>query len=215
MKSLMGIRKISNRQLDYLKIKKVGDRFVAGVALVVLSPVYLCIYIIIKTSAPRSPVFFKQERVGRHQKSFIMYKFRTMHTDAEEQLSKLKEKNEIAGPMFKMTDDPRVTRIGKILRKTSLDELPQFWNVVIGDMSLVGPRPPLQREVAEYSEHHLKRLQIMPGCTGLWQVSGRNKLSFEEMVALDLDYISNVSLIMDTKIILKTIVIMVIPKGAY
>lgn len=138
-----------------------------------------------------------------------------MYVDADKLLEKLKEKNEVTGPMFKMKNDPRVTSVGRFLRKTSLDELPQLWNVLRGDMSLVGPRPPLPSEVAEYSEYDKQRLWVVPGCTGLWQATERNNVGFSEMVALDLDYIQNRSLFLDTKIIFLTFLMIVHPNGAY
>ncbi|MBC2160038.1 sugar transferase [Listeria booriae] len=199
----------------YLKWKKRTDAVLCIVALIVLSPLLFAIALIIKSSNWKAPIFFKQKRVGKNGISFDMYKFRTMHEDAEAQLEKYLEKNEIEGAMFKLKNDPRVTKIGRLLRKTSLDEFPQLWNVVKGDMALVGPRPPLPREVAEYTTHDKQRLVITPGCTGLWQVSGRNELSFKEMVELDLHYIQRVSFGLDFKIICKTVLVMLLPKGAY
>jgi lipopolysaccharide/colanic/teichoic acid biosynthesis glycosyltransferase len=143
-------------------------------------------------------------RVGKDGKEFAMYKFRSMVSNAEELFEKLKHQNEIEGLMFKMKDDPRVTRIGKWMRKLSLDELPQLYNVLKGEMSLVGPRPPLPREVSEYSAYHLQRLLVTPGCTGLWQVTGRNSVGFEEMVRLDLEYMTNRSIWLDLRIIMLT-----------
>lgn len=200
---------------DYIKWKTRVGKILSLLALLLLSPLFLLIALSIKITDWKAPVFFKQERVGKNGKTFYMYKFRTMHTDAEEQLEKYLSQNEIAGAMFKMKKDPRVTKMGRLLRKTSLDELPQIWNVVKGDMSLVGPRPPLPREVAIYSAYDKQRLLITPGCTGLWQVSGRNELSFEEMVELDLRYIANLSWKLDFKILCKTFVVLLIPRGAY
>ncbi len=138
-----------------------------------------------------------------------------MCLDAEEKLEELLDQNEIEGAMFKMKEDPRVTQIGKIIRAKSIDELPQLWNVLKGDMSLIGPRPPLEREVAEYTRYDFQRLYIKPGCSGLWQVSGRNDVSFHAMVDLDLEYITNQSLLNDFKLIIKTIWIVIKPNGAY
>lgn len=138
-----------------------------------------------------------------------------MCIDAEEKLAELMEQNEVDGAMFKMKDDPRVTKIGKMIRRTSLDELPQLLNVVKGDMSLIGPRPPLEREIAEYTPHDMQRLLVKPGCSGLWQVSGRNEVGFEEMVDFDVEYIQNRSTLNDIKIIFKTIKVMFKPNGAY
>ena len=138
-----------------------------------------------------------------------------MCLDAEEKLEELLDQNEIEGAMFKMKEDPRVTKIGKIIRAKSIDELPQLWNVLKGDMSLIGPRPPLEREVAEYTRHDLQRLYVKPGCSGLWQVSDRNNVSFHKMVELDLEYIGHRSLMYDLRLILKTFYVIVRPNGAY
>ena len=199
----------------YLKWKIYSDRLVSFVLLIFFSPLFFILAFCVKLSNLKAPIFFKQERVGKYGERFYMYKFRTMHIDAEEQLEKYLTQNDIQGAMFKMKDDPRVTSIGRILRKLSLDEFPQLWNVLKGDMFLIGPRPPLPREVEEYTPYDKQRLTIMPGCTGLWQVSGRNELSFKEMVELDLHYIKNVSLLLDIKIISKTVLVLLIPKGAY
>ncbi|MEG0256177.1 sugar transferase [Vagococcus sp.] len=203
------------REVGYLKWKIYSDRLVSFVLLIFFSPLFFIVGICVKLSNLKAPIFFKQERVGKYGERFYMYKFRTMHIDAEEQLEKYLTQNDVQGAMFKMKDDPRVTSIGRILRKLSLDEFPQLWNVLKGDMFLIGPRPPLPREVEEYTPYDKQRLTIMPGCTGLWQVSGRNELSFKEMVELDLHYIKNVSLLLDIKIISKTVLVLLIPKGAY
>jgi lipopolysaccharide/colanic/teichoic acid biosynthesis glycosyltransferase len=144
-----------------------------------------------------------------------MYKFRSMVSNAEEKLKDLLAQNEIEGAMFKMKNDPRITKIGKFIRKTSIDELPQLINVLRGEMSLVGPRPPLVREVAEYTDYDKLRLTVKPGCTGLWQVSGRNELSFKEMVELDLKYIQNRSVLFDLRIIFKTFKVLLGAKDAF
>ena len=165
----------------------------------------------------RGPVFFKQPRVGKNGRRFLMYKFRTMVADADELLRGLEERNEKGtdGQLFKMKDDPRITRVGRFLRKWSLDELPQVINVYKGEMSLVGPRPPLPREVENYSPEHFCRLKGLPGMTGLWQVSGRSDLSFDEMVKLDKYYLDNWSVGLDLSIILKTFYVVLARKGAY
>ena len=163
----------------------------------------------------RGPVIFKQTRVGRAGKTFTNYKFRGMVADAERQLAKLKKYNEASGPVFKMKDDPRVTRVGRFIRKTSLDELPQIFNVVKGDMSLVGPRPPLPSEVKQYTREQRRRLTIKPGITGPWQVSGRSDISFDEWVRLDTYYIQNWSLLLDLTILLKTLGAVLTRRGAY
>jgi exopolysaccharide biosynthesis polyprenyl glycosylphosphotransferase len=165
----------------------------------------------------RGPVFFKQLRVGKNGRRFLMYKFRTMVTDADELVDDLEESNEKGtdGHLFKIKDDPRVTRVGGFLRKWSLDELPQLINVYRGEMSLVGPRPPLPREVENYHSEHFCRLKGLPGMTGLWQVSGRSDLSFDEMVKLDKYYLDNWSVALDLSIMLKTFYVVLARKGAY
>ncbi len=159
------------------------------------------------------PVFFRQTRLGINGKSFRMFKFRSMIANAENLKDKLTAFNEADGPLFKIKDDPRVTRVGRFLRRTSLDELPQLFNVFLGDMSLVGPRPPLPEETEEYNDWHRKRMEVPQGMTGLWQVSGRSSLTFEEMVALDVYYIENWTFWLDFKIILKTLpIVLVAPR---
>ena len=193
------------RNSTYLFFKKTFDLICAICGLIVLTPVFLVVAMIIKLEDPKGPIFFKQTRVGMNEKEFTMYKFRSMVSDAEEKLEALLSKNEVSGAMFKMKEDPRVTKIGRIIRKTSIDELPQLWNVVKGDMSLVGPRPPLPREVEEYTPYQKQRLLVTPGCTGLWQATVRNSVGFEEMVELDLEYIINRNFIYDIKIICITV----------
>ncbi|WP_088810292.1 MULTISPECIES: sugar transferase [Listeria] len=195
--------------------KRVIDFLGASCGLFLLTPLFILLFILIKLSDLRAPVFFKQERIGKDGNRFMMYKFRTMIPNAEEKLAELLEHNEVEGAMFKMKHDPRITKLGRFLRKTSIDELPQLVNVLKGDMSLVGPRPPLEREVEEYSKRDLGRLAITPGCTGLWQVSGRNDVSFSEMVNLDLHYIQHVSFSLDMKILLKTVRVIFVPNSAY
>ncbi|PAC34392.1 sugar transferase [Caldifermentibacillus hisashii] len=205
---------INNRK-GYLIPKRIIDICGAIIGLVCLSWLFLIVAILIKLEDPKGPVIFKQIRIGKDGKEFYMYKFRSMVTDAEELLDSLLHFNEISGAMFKMKEDPRVTKIGKFIRKTSIDELPQLWNVLKGEMSLVGPRPPLPREVEQYSEYDKQRLLVTPGCTGLWQVSGRNQLNFKQMVVLDIYYIEHRSLQLDLKIILKTLLVIINSKGAY
>ncbi|WP_257131601.1 sugar transferase [Bacillus sp. AFS017336] len=199
----------------YLFTKRLMDLLGAFLGLLVLLPVFIVVAIFIKLEDPKGPIFFYQTRVGKDGKEFKMYKFRSMVTDAEERLKELIQYNEVSGAMFKMKDDPRITRIGKFIRKTSIDELPQFFNVLLGDMSLVGPRPPLPREVADYTDFDKQRLLVTPGCTGLWQVSARNSVGFDEMVQLDLMYISNRSIIFDIQIILKTVGVLLGSKNAF
>jgi exopolysaccharide biosynthesis polyprenyl glycosylphosphotransferase len=204
-----------NDKKGYLIAKRIMDICGALIGLICLSWLFFIVALLIKLEDPKGPVFFKQVRVGKDGKEFYMYKFRSMVTNAEELLESLLHLNEVTGAMFKMKDDPRVTKIGKFIRKTSIDELPQLWNVLKGEMSLVGPRPPLPREVAQYTEYDKQRLLVTPGCTGLWQVSGRNDLGFVEMVELDLKYIRERSLLYDIGIIFKTIKIMIRPNSAY
>lgn len=199
----------------YLITKRLLDICGAIIGLICLSWLFLIVAILIKLEDPRGPVIFKQVRLGKDGKEFYMYKFRSMVANAEELLESLLHLNETTGAMFKMKEDPRVTRIGKFIRKTSIDELPQLWNVLKGDMSLVGPRPPLPREVVQYTEYDRQRLLVTPGCTGLWQVSGRNDLGFNEMVELDLKYIRERSFLYDIKIIFKTVKVMIKPNSAY
>lgn len=202
------------RQYAYIYLKRFFDVILSLSGLLVLSLLFLIIAAFVKF-CDGGPVLYTQERVGKDGRRFKIYKFRSMYVDADKLLEKLKEKNEVTGPMFKMKNDPRITSVGLFLRKTSLDELPQLWNVLRGDMSLVGPRPPLPREVANYSKYDLQRLWVIPGITGLWQATERNNVGFEEMVELDLEYIKKRSLLFDAKIILLTIIAIIHPNGAY
>ena len=161
------------------------------------------------------PAFYSQERIGKDEKPFKMWKFRSMVVNADQMIDQLEDQNEIEGAMFKIKDDPRITKIGHTIRKYSLDELPQLWNVLIGDMSLVGPRPPLPSEVEEYTDYDKQRLLVMSGCTGLWQVTKRNEADFDEMVWLDIVYINHSGLWEDFKLIIKTIGVVIHPNGAY
>nr|WP_040207245.1 sugar transferase [Neobacillus jeddahensis] len=204
-----------NDSKPYLLMKRVIDIIGSACGIILLSFLFVIIAILIKVEDPKGTVFFSQKRVGLNGKEFKMYKFRSMVSNAEEKLQELLKHNEVSGAMFKMKEDPRITQVGKFIRKTSIDELPQLFNVLKGEMSLVGPRPPLPREVAVYSDHDKKRLLVAPGCTGLWQVSGRNSLGFEEMVELDLQYIHNRSLLYDIKIIFKTVLVLFGSKDAY
>jgi len=194
--------------------KRALDVVVSALALIPIGLILPILAMAVKLDSP-GPLFFFQERVGRDGRTFKMVKLRSMRTDAEQQLAALKEQNEGAGLLFKMKDDPRVTRVGKVLRKLSLDELPQFWNVLVGDMSVVGPRPPLPSEVTAYDGTVFRRLYIKPGITGLWQVSGRSDLSWDESVRLDLRYVENWSVMNDLQIMWRTAKAMVQPKGAY
>ncbi len=198
---------ISNTPLDYLslKIKGVIDFVSSLFAIVVLSPIYVIIALII-ASTSKGQVFFKQVRVGLRGRQFWLYKFRTMVTNAEDLMDDLKMYNEMDGPTFKMTRDPRITKVGHFLRKTGLDELPQFFNVLLGNMSLVGPRPPVPKEVKAYERWQLRRLSMKPGITCIWQISeSRNSISFDDWMRMDMEYIDNWSLKLDFVILLKTI----------
>ena len=192
---------------DQMLFKRIFDVTGALCGLLVLVACYPWLALIIKCTS-RGPVFFRQVRVGKNGKRFVIYKFRSMAVDAEKQKDGLQDLNECDGAIFKMKDDPRVTAIGRVMRKFSLDELPQFINVFKGEMSLVGTRPPTVDEVAQYQKWHHRRISIKPGITGLWQVSGRNQiLNFDEIVRLDLSYIDSWSIWLDIKIILKTILV--------
>ena len=203
-----------NGRVGYRAIKRGFDVLASGLALILLSPLFLILIVLIKRE-DGGPAFYSQERIGKNEKPFKMWKFRSMIVNADKMVEQLEEQNEIDGAMFKIKDDPRVTKIGHVIRKYSLDELPQLWNVLKGDMSLVGPRPPLPSEVEEYTDYDKQRLLVMPGCTGLWQVTKRNEADFDEMVWLDIVYINHSGLWEDFKLIIKTIGVVVHPNGAY
>jgi len=195
-------------------LKRIVDVAGSALGLIVLAPVFLLVMLLVRITS-RGPVFFVQDRCGLGGRVFRFHKFRTMVEDAEERKAELEHLNEMKGPVFKMRRDPRITRIGAILRKTSLDELPQLWNVLKGEMSLVGPRPPLPDEVERYDARQAQRLSVMPGITGLWQVSGRNSLSnFDTWLELDLEYARRWSLWLDLRILAKTVVVVVVARGA-
>ena len=196
-------------------VKRVMDIAASLFGMVLLSPVFLAIAAAVKLSSP-GPVIFSQIRVGRYGRHFKFYKFRSMRQDAEAQKDKLMDKNESAdGVIFKMKEDPRITKVGKFLRRTSLDELPQLWNVFIGDMSLVGPRPPVPSEVEKYTLEDRKRLDVIPGITCLWQIKGRSEIPFHEQVQLDKEYILTPGVWKDFVILLKTIPAIIGGRGAY
>jgi exopolysaccharide biosynthesis polyprenyl glycosylphosphotransferase len=203
--SITGWKLITKRAIDFT---------IALVGLIVLSPLMLLIALAIKLDSP-GPVLFKQIRMGKGGRPFILYKFRSMREGAEEEQQKLTDLNEAEGPIFKIRHDPRCTTVGRFLRRTSLDELPQLYNVLRGEMSLVGPRPPVPKEVECYEEWHKKRLEVSPGMTGLWQVSGRSELTFDEMALLDIYYIENWSAALDTEIFLRTIPRIIFGNGAF
>jgi len=188
---------------EYYFLKRSTDILCSLTGLIILAPIFLLVGILIKLES-KGPVFFSQERIGKYGYKFKMYKFRSMVKNAEELKDKLSKKNEMSGPMFKMKDDPRVTKIGKFIRKTSIDELPQLFNVLKGEMSLVGPRPSLPKEVVKFEGWMMKRLEVNPGLTCYWQVSGRNDIDFEDWMKLDIKYVRERSTLLDIKLILKT-----------
>lgn len=195
----------TKRVTGYLRYKRLQDIVLSVLALVVLFPVLLIISLIIVVDSPGESPIFVQTRVGMNGRKFRFYKFRTMRPDAEKYLEELLSRNEMTGPVFKIKNDPRITRIGKLLRRTSLDELPQLWNVLKGDMSIVGPRPALPRETEQYDDHAWKRTAVMPGLTCYWQIQPkRNSLPFEKWLELDLKYIEERSFLVDWKIIFGT-----------
>jgi exopolysaccharide biosynthesis polyprenyl glycosylphosphotransferase len=218
VEAINGIPLISVKQTSLtglnLAVKRAFDLALTSVGVLLLLPLWAVVAIAIKLDSP-GPVFYRQERAGRGGKPIIIYKFRSMYQDADAQLAKLQALNEASGPLFKIRDDPRRTRVGRVLRQTSIDELPQVLNVLRGDMSLVGPRPALLSEVAQYQDWHLKRLEVLPGITGLWQVSGRSDLTFDEMVMLDIYYGENWSLGLDLRILVRTIPQVLFGDGAY
>jgi exopolysaccharide biosynthesis polyprenyl glycosylphosphotransferase len=197
-----------------LAFKRASDLVLSLAVLTFLSPLLLLISVAIKLDSP-GPILFKQVRMGKGGRRFTCYKFRSMRQGAEEERPQLADRDEVVGPTFKIRHDPRCTRVGRLLRRTSLDELPQFYNVLRGEMSVVGPRPAIPAEVEQYQEWHRKRLEVSPGITGLWQVSGRSQLTFDEMCLLDIYYLENWSPLLDLKIALKTIPAALAGRGAY
>jgi exopolysaccharide biosynthesis polyprenyl glycosylphosphotransferase len=187
---------------------------VCATGIVLLSPLLALIAVLVKRSSP-GPVFYRQQRVGKDGATFYITKFRTMVVDADTMLPDLEVRNEASGVLFKLRDDPRVTKVGRVLRRYSLDELPQLFDVLSGDMSLVGPRPPLPSEVARYGDDVRRRLLVKPGITGLWQVSGRSDLSWEDSVRLDLYYVENWSIMQDIMILVRTVRAVIRAGGAY
>ncbi|MCL5962575.1 MAG: undecaprenyl-phosphate glucose phosphotransferase [Chloroflexi bacterium] len=210
---LIGVREGSIQGWN-LMLKRMIDAAASFGVLLIFSPLIAVIALAIKLDSP-GPILFTQTRVGREGKHFQFYKFRSMKVGADREVAALECRNEATGPLFKIRNDPRLTRVGKLLRRLSLDELPQFYNILVGDMSLVGPRPPIPREVEKYEDWHFKRLDAAPGLTGLWQVSGRSDLTFDEMVLLDIWYIENWSLGLDLKIMMRTIPAVLLARGAY
>lgn len=195
--------KVKEDKIGYLFIKRLIDILASALGLIILSPIFIIVSILINLDS-KGPIFFSQERVGLNGKTFNMYKFRSMVVNAEEIKERLKEQNEMSGPMFKMKNDPRITKIGKFIRKTSIDELPQLINVLKGEMTLVGPRPSLPKEVVEFEPWMMERLTVKPGITCYWQVMGRNSIGFEDWMKLDVKYVHERCLSLDMKLIFKT-----------
>jgi exopolysaccharide biosynthesis polyprenyl glycosylphosphotransferase len=213
--SYLTLRQSGRRWLGYEEaLKRLIDIVLAGVGLVALLPFCLGIALAVKLDSP-GPAIFIQERVGLHGRRFRFYKFRSMYGDAEQRLAEVMAHNEIDGPVFKMRNDPRISRVGAFLRRTSLDELPQLVNVLKGEMSLVGPRPPLPREVEQYRPGDAIRLTVKPGLTCLWQISGRSQVGFEQWMEYDREYVRNMSLWLDLRIILQTVWVVISCRGAY
>lgn len=197
----------------YEVIKRIIDIVASFTGLILLSPLILIVSMLIKLES-KGEVIFKQKRVGLNGKEFYMYKFRSMVINAEELKEQLESQNEMSGPMFKIKDDPRITKVGKFIRKTSIDELPQLINVIKGDMSLVGPRPSLPKEVEKFEQWMMERLEVKPGLTCIWQISGRNNIDFEDWMKLDIKYVRERSFKLDMKLILKTVLVLLGDKNA-
>ena len=202
------------KKIVYSIFKRTMDIFGSIIGILLLSPVFLIVAILIKLDS-KGKVLFSQKRVGLKGKEFNIYKFRSMVEDAEELKKLLKDKNEMSGPMFKIKEDPRITKVGKVIRKTSIDELPQLLNVLKGEMSLVGPRPSLPSEVKNFEPWMLKRLEVKPGLTCYWQVSGRNNISFNEWMELDVKYVNEGNILLDIRLIFKTIFLLFGDNNAY
>lgn len=195
---------LGKESIFYSVTKRLIDIVGSLCGIILLSPLFLIVAILIKLEDPKGKAFFAQERNGRYPKTFKMYKFRSMVHNAEDLLKDLMDRNEQTGPVFKINDDPRITKVGKVIRRTSIDELPQLFNVLKGDMSLVGPRPPIPHEVEQYNSYQMQRLAVKPGLTCIWQVSGRNNIGFDEWVEMDIEYIKTRNLWLDIKLIFKT-----------
>lgn len=206
-KLVLDRKNIDNNKKAYLVIKRISDILLSIIGLLALSPVFLITALVVFFECPKANPIFVQERVGKDGKHFKFYKFRSMVPDAEEKLHELLDYNEMEGHAFKMKNDPRITKVGKFLRKTSIDELPQLFNILKGDMSIVGPRPPIPREVKRYNDYELQRLYVTPGLTCYWQTTpNRNDMTFDEWLEMDLEYIEDRSLKTDFNIILSTFI---------
>jgi lipopolysaccharide/colanic/teichoic acid biosynthesis glycosyltransferase len=204
------------RNVTYLAMKRLLDLVISAAMLVLLSPLFLVIAILVKLTSPDGPVLYPWKVLGRNGRPFVGYKFRTMVPNADELKKQLLQQNEMQGPVFKMQNDPRVTPLGRFLRRYSLDELPQLYSVLKGDMSLVGPRPPAKAEVEQFQFWHRRKLSVTPGITCLWQVNGRSNIkSFDEWARLDLQYIANASLRLDLAILVKTVAVVILGRGAH
>ena len=211
---LINVRSTPDKGPIWAFVKRTMDVCGSAVGLVLASPIMLITAIAVKR-CDGGPAIFAQERVGKNGSRFKMYKFRSMYMDAEERLAELQKYNQVDGPAFKMTNDPRITPVGKFIRKTSIDELPQLVNILKGDMSIVGPRPPLPREVDQYNDWDWGRLAVKPGLTCYWQISGRSDVSFEEWMRLDLKYVEEQGFFTDLKILFKTVAVVLRGDGAY
>ena len=205
-------KKLSRNTYEFLK--RLMDIICSMSALIVLAPILIVVAILIKIES-KGPVIFSQERVGINNKKFKMYKFRSMVVNAEDMKEKLEKQNERKGPMFKIKNDPRITKIGRFIRKTSIDELPQLINILKGEMSIVGPRPSLPKEVIQFEPWMLERLKVKPGLTCYWQVQGRDHIEFEDWMRLDVKYVKDRNFLLDIKLIFKTIILLFGDKNAY
>ena len=203
----------TEKSLGYFTIKRVIDIVGASVGIILLSPAFLVTALAIKIDT-KGPIFYVQDRVGKNGKLFRMFKFRSMIVNAEDLLENLRGQNEMSGPMFKINDDPRITRLGRFIRKTSIDELPQIYNVLRGEMALVGPRPNLPDEVAKFSEYQRKKIRVKPGLTCYWQVMGRSSIGFEDWMGMDIKYIEDRNTVVDLMLILKTFKVFLGDKNA-
>jgi exopolysaccharide biosynthesis polyprenyl glycosylphosphotransferase len=210
---MIGVREISISGSQQI-FKRATDVIISLAGVILLAPFFLLLSLIIRLDSPGPPIF-RQIRVGKDERLFACFKFRSMYADADKQKEELLDQNEVDGPVFKIREDPRITAVGRFLRRSSVDELPQLFNVLMGHMSLVGPRPALPSEVQRYQPWHKRRLEVAPGMTGLWQVSGRSQLTFDEMVLLDLYYIENWSPLLDLQIMVRTLPKVLLAEGAY